>query len=133
VLYKCDFDNKNLYKWQNKLFMPQWAARYFIEITAVRCERLHDISDEDCLKEGIEYDENMPTVCGKKWLKNYRRKDEPFLDGNVLRTITSIGYSKHFTSKQMSYFTLITSIHGKGIVESNPVVWVYDFKLTNKK
>ena len=40
-------------KWKNKLFMPEKYARYFIKITAVRCERLQDISDEDCLKEGI--------------------------------------------------------------------------------
>ncbi len=34
--------------------MPTWAARYFIRITAVRAERLQDISEEDCIKEGIK-------------------------------------------------------------------------------
>jgi hypothetical protein len=38
--------------WCNKLFMPEWCTRYFIEITGVRIEQLQDISDEDCLKEG---------------------------------------------------------------------------------
>ena len=39
--------------WKSKLFMPEKFARYFIEITGVRCERLQDISDEDCAKEGV--------------------------------------------------------------------------------
>jgi hypothetical protein len=41
-------------KWGNKLFMPEKFARYFIEITDVRAELLQDISDEDCIREGIE-------------------------------------------------------------------------------
>lgn len=41
-------------KWSNKLFIPASAARAFIKITGIRCERLLDISDEDCIAEGIE-------------------------------------------------------------------------------
>jgi hypothetical protein len=33
--------------------MPAYAARNFIKITNVRAERLQNISDEDCIKEGI--------------------------------------------------------------------------------
>jgi hypothetical protein len=39
--------------WCNKLFTLQFASKHFIEITGVRCERLQNISYEDCLKEGI--------------------------------------------------------------------------------
>jgi len=42
--------------WKNKLFIPESAARYFIKITGVRKERLQDISDEDCIAEGIFLD-----------------------------------------------------------------------------
>jgi len=38
---------------KNKLFMPASAARAFIRITGIRCERLLDISDEDCIAEGV--------------------------------------------------------------------------------
>lgn len=41
-------------KWSNKLFMPASAAREFIRVTGIKCERLLDISDEDCIAEGIE-------------------------------------------------------------------------------
>jgi len=39
--------------WQNKMFVGSDRARYYIRITSVKVERLYDISDEDCLKEGI--------------------------------------------------------------------------------
>lgn len=41
-------------KWQNKMFMGAKAARAFIRITGIKCERLLDISHEDSKAEGIE-------------------------------------------------------------------------------
>lgn len=55
TLYKYNFQNHAI-KWKNKLFMPADLARYFIRITDVRAERLQQISDEDCVKEGIYLD-----------------------------------------------------------------------------
>ena len=96
-------------KWKNKLFMPESAARHFIEITAERAERLQDISEEDCFKEGIE---------------------EVIWKGKVLKS------SKHYFNGYESYDTpieayaeLIDKINGKGTWERNPFVWVYNFKL----
>lgn len=39
--------------WNNKMFVNAYFMPYQIEITNVRVERLQDISDEDCLKEGV--------------------------------------------------------------------------------
>ena len=96
-------------KWKNKLFMPESAARHFIEITAVGAERLQYISEEDCLKEGIE---------------------EVIWKGKILKS------SKHYFNGYESYDTpieayaeLIDRINGNGTWERNPFVWVYDFKL----
>ncbi|WRQ33499.1 hypothetical protein U5907_02360 [Bacteroidales bacterium MB20-C3-3] len=91
-------------EWKNKLFMPQWAARYFIEITAVRAERLQDISAGDCMKEGIH------TMTGGLLFVN---------------EINNIVYP----TPQRAYAALINNISGKGTWERNPFVWVYDFKL----
>ena len=90
--------------WKNKLFMPESAARYFIKITAERAERLQDISEEDCIKEGIELYNNYDGTYG--------------------------GHSAPTTPKE-AYAALVNSIHGKGTWEKNPFMWVYDFELIN--
>ena len=41
---------------RSPLFMPEWAARYFLKILAVRAERLQEITEEDAIKEGIDGD-----------------------------------------------------------------------------
>ena len=111
VLYKYSgtwFDKE--WKWNNKLFMPEKYARYFIEITAVHCERLQDISDEDCLKEGIEFN----------------KFNDPYY---FMPDDNGCG---HDTPRE-AYADLINKIYGKGTWESNPYVFVYDFKLLNNK
>lgn len=108
-------------KWKNKLFMPAYAARHFIKVTAVRAERLHDISDEDCIKEGIEickYDTRhfVNDIWGKSKL-----------DGTWENTRTL------YDTPKQAYKALINSIDGKDTWDNNPWVWVYDYKLIDRK
>ena len=39
--------------WHPSIFMAKWAARIGLEVTAVRCERVQDISIEDIIAEGF--------------------------------------------------------------------------------
>ena len=99
-------------EWKNKLFIPEWAARYFIEITAVRAERLQDITEEDCMKEGI-----IPnfSLTGGRW--HYFIPDK---------------LNEPYHSPVEAYASLINNTNGKGTWERNPFVWVYDFRLIQK-
>lgn len=42
------------YKWRSPIHMPRWAARLWLRVTAVRAERVQDISDEDARAEGCD-------------------------------------------------------------------------------
>jgi hypothetical protein len=95
--------------WLNKMFMPEWCAVHLIEITGVRCERLQDISDSDCVKEGIVKIDSLSTR------KCYALPE-------------SFNYAEFYTPQQ-AYAALIDSINGRGTWEINPFVWTYDFKL----
>lgn len=104
-LYKYGWDVDISPIFENKLFMPAKYARYFIKITAVRCERLQDISDEDCLKEGI-------------------KKLGEYADFNCYYDECD----RHFATPREAYAALIDSINGKGTWDSNPFVWVYEYR-----
>lgn len=97
--------------WTNKMFVKSDLMPHHIEITGIKVERLQDISDEDCLKEGIihAYTDNNGT-------KIYHTPH------------TKRGYLSTDVAQQ-AFADLIDKVSGKGTWEENPFVWVYEFAL----
>jgi hypothetical protein len=96
--------------WTNKMFVKADLMPHHIEITNIKIERLQDISDEDCLKEGIIH---VSTFLGQKIYHT------PHVNGSYLSTNVA----------QEAFAYLIDKVSGKGTWEENPFVWVYEFKL----
>lgn len=98
--------------WNNKMFVRAEDMPHHIRIAKIRIERLQDISDEDCIAEGIQ---KYPDVHNYMWGFSY-------IKGAALKFELS-------TTPREVYANLIDRISGKGTWESNPYVFVYDFEL----
>ena len=96
--------------WGNKMIVKADLMPHHIKITGIKVERLQDISDEDCLKEGIIH---VSTFLGQKIYHT------PHVNGSYLSTNVA----------QEAFAYLIDKVSGKGTWESNPFVFAYEFVL----
>ena len=95
----------------NKMFVRADLMPHRIRITNIRVERLQDISEDDCLKEGIWREDNVGLEGTTYWYHGLANSS--------------------FRTPQEAYASLIDSIFCKGTWASNPYVFVYDFELIN--
>lgn len=106
----------------NKMFVRPEDMLHTIRFNKRWIERLQDISDEDCIKEGIEVMESFAILSnGEKKTLNYYRVPIFCPSGRVLALSGS-------TPREV-YARLINRISGKGTWESNPFVFAYEFEL----
>ena len=95
----------------NKMFVRADLMPNQIRIIKVRIQRLQNISDEDCLAEGI-YEDSGDDKFPPSVFYDFGGNED---DG--------------FDTPREAYKVLIDKVSGKGTWESNPYVWVYDFEL----
>jgi hypothetical protein len=110
-------DTGNEWGWRLKIgrFLPAWASRITLEITAVRVERLQDISPADCEAEGVQ---RLPLQ---------ENAQNPWYTADV-----SAGPVLHSRSTIGAYHKLWEQINGPGSWDANPWVWVVEFRRTEK-
>lgn len=92
----------------NKMFVKSELMPHQIKIIDIRCQRLQDISNDDCMAEGIiKYTNGVFTYFenGKKFY--YAELDTP----------------------KRAYASLIDKISGRETWKRNPFVFCYTFKL----
>lgn len=90
--------------WDNKMFVKADLMSHHIRITDIKVERLQDISDGDCLEEGInQVDMGFSYRCPR---------------GVCV-----------FSNPKDAFADLIDGISGKGTWALNPFVFAYSFEL----
>lgn len=97
--------------WKNKMFVRADRMPHQIRITDIRIERLQDISDEDCLREGI--------YSSSKYAMPYGIPD--------IKAPNRVFY--YYATPREAFASLIDKVSGRGTWESNPYVVGYEFEL----
>lgn len=98
--------------WINKMFVKAEYMPHRIRITGIKCERLQDISDEDCFREGIS----------ESWYESTDTTTYGYADEKK-------GTAVEFDTPREAFAALIDKVSGRGTWESNPWVVVYEFEL----
>lgn len=103
VWYLADGDSTDIFgKKRPGIFMPRWASRIALEVTAIRAERLQDISEQDAIAEGVDTKDSVAEKGGT-WC--YKPKKQ--------------------------YRFVWESINKSGSWDLNPWVWIIEFEVKN--
>ena len=95
----------------NKMYVRAALMPHQIRIMGIRCERLQDISDEDCMREGVrQFTPDFP--------KDFPIHPTHFIVGNILKN-----------TPREAFAALIDKVSGRGTWDRNPWVVVYEFEL----
>ncbi len=104
--------------WKPSIFMPKWASRIHLAITHVRAERLHDIQAWEIVQEGVVHE---CTDCDALITRHRDNEGHYYTEGN------------DDVDPYHAFANLWDHLNPKYPYESNPFVWVYDFKLIKDK
>ena len=104
------FTKPDIHVWEkkNNKFVYVSLMPHQIRITGIRIERLQEISDESCLREGVRY---IPKI--DRYYFERRDKEQGF----------------YYNSPREAFAALIDKVSGRGTWELNPYVVVYQFEL----
>ncbi len=110
------FLREHKYKWTPSIHMLKTRCRLFLKVKNVRLERLHEISVEDAIGEGIEK---------ARWSPGWKHYTEPS------KYLKDQFYGATHGAV-ISFLSLWMKINGKESLDSNPWVWVIEFERIEK-
>lgn len=97
--------------WDNKMFVKADLMPHQIQIRDLRIERLQDISEEDCMKEGV-YRDYGDTEFPPQEFYDYDWNED-----------------NGFDTPREAFASLIDKVSGRGTWDRNPFVWRIEFEL----
>jgi hypothetical protein len=105
------------------IHMPRWACRLVLPLVSVRVERAQDITEEDAIAEGVPHNSDRP--IGKSWCAVCLGHGivERFALGMV-----SVDDCSECNSAKKLFRNIWISIYGQKSWDSNPWVWVAEWK-----
>jgi hypothetical protein len=108
--YKANGDERiqPTIKWKPSIHMPKAAARIFLKVTAVKAERLQDITEADAIAEGIE-------------------EVGPFLRNKYTEFLNPVNGALSSTATA-AFKRLWENINGDESWKANPYVFAYSFQ-----
>lgn len=106
---------ENTAGWSNKMFVKSELMPHHIQITGIKVERLQDISEEDCLKEGIISCEGYENAIQHGLKEHY--------------TLSNTLYV--FDTPIEAFAKLIDRVGKEGDWDKNPYVFAYSFELVD--
>lgn len=122
AIHELDWCNRLIYKdeagWNNKMFVCNDLMPHQAKIAKVFPQRLQDISNEDCLKEGV-----IKNQIGY-YVKGIRLNS---IHGSYT-IVDDVAY-KLFPTPKEAYAALINKLNGKGTWDKNDWVWAIEFEL----
>lgn len=116
-VYRADCDHVPAHKWKPSIFMPKNAARIWLRVTDVRCERVQDISEEGARAEGCE-----------QWTQTAQDiADMQISDASPIEKALATALGPGTMPAKMEFRILWEEIHGPAAWERNEWVWVIHF------
>jgi len=123
--------NGNGVHWNSSIHMPRWASRILLEITAVRVERLQDITEGDAQAEGAfftDYGRRCHHAGPPRDASECPEPDEHHPQCAGWSMVPTDSHEQCLLCPRMAFANLWDSINGAGSWEANPWVWVVDFR-----
>lgn len=103
------------FKWRPSIFLPRWASRLILNVPSVRAEWVQDITEEDARAEGMDCYRQHSAYSDTQYISFYSAEHKKYVTVDDCR---------------MGFMYLWDEINApRGLAwDTNPPVWVYDFK-----
>lgn len=125
-IYKADDEAGHIQGiWKPSIHMPKAACRLKLEVLSIRVERLHEITEEDAIREGVQ---SMDFGFGQTSSMRYR---------DYVVDASGYGHPDHdfptVTDARDSFITLWQKINGKESWSANPWIWRVEFRKLDRE